>query len=146
MTSHPHAALYLFSKETAMNGAAILANRCMYIRNLNIFAFLISYLHPKLYTPYPTLPIKYYIFFLFYCPNQIILLFQPSSRELDRIGRPGFLDFVQVVVLAHIIEIACKNRVLRMTNKDKESSYPPCRQGRKILLYSLPHQAGCLPR
>lgn len=34
------------------------------------------------------------------------------------ISKSGFLDFIQAVVLAHIIEIACKNGVLRMANKD----------------------------
>jgi len=34
------------------------------------------------------------------------------------ISKSGFLDFIQVVILAHIVEIACKYRILRMADKD----------------------------
>ena len=45
-----------------------------------------------------------------------ILLWELNGNVI--VGKSGFLDFIQVVILAHIIEIACKYRVLRMADKD----------------------------
>ena len=53
--------------------------------------------------------------------DQLILEAGILLRELDGnavIGKSGLLDFIQVVVFAHIIEIACEDGVLGMADKD----------------------------